>query len=225
MIHALTLSVAPINDALARDWPQAQRMNLIDDSLSVDLERSGGRLDDAMTARFMALADYAVSTGAQAILFTCSAFGTCIDAVARRHVALPVLKPNQSMIDDAVATGQRVGLLATFAPTLESMPGEFPAGTPLQCKLIEGAMAALQRGDAATHDSLAADAAEQLASAGCGVIALAQFSLARAAPLVALRTGLPVLSTVDSSVRVLRERITARCAIAASSAAKSTPQR
>ena len=225
MIHALTLSVVPINDALARDWPQAQRMNLIDDSLSVDLERSGGRLDDAMTARFMALADYAVSTGAQAILFTCSAFGTCIDAVAHHHAALPVLKPNQAMIDEAVASSQRVGLLATFAPTLESMPGEFPAGTPLKCKLIASAMAALQRGDAATHDSLAADAAEQLASAGCGVIALAQFSLARAAPLVALRTGLPVLSTVDSSVRVLRERITARCAIAASSAAKSTPQR
>ena len=28
LIHALSHSVAPINEALARDWPQARRMNL-----------------------------------------------------------------------------------------------------------------------------------------------------------------------------------------------------
>jgi hypothetical protein len=36
------------------------------------------------------------------------------------------------------------------------------------------------------------------------VIALAQFSLARAAPEVAARTGLPVLTTPDSALRRLR---------------------
>ena len=36
LIHALMHSVAPINSAFERDWPQAQRMNLIDDSLSAD---------------------------------------------------------------------------------------------------------------------------------------------------------------------------------------------
>jgi len=80
-------------------------MNLLDDSLSADLARSGG-LDAAMTARFVALADYAVGTGAQAILFTCSAFGPCIDEVKRRHAALPVLKPNEAMVDEAVALGR-----------------------------------------------------------------------------------------------------------------------
>ena len=58
LIHALAHSVAPINDTLAREWPEAQRMNLLDDSLSADVARSG-RLDDAMTARFLALGDYA----------------------------------------------------------------------------------------------------------------------------------------------------------------------
>ena len=95
LIHALAHSVAPINDALARDWPQCLRMNLLDDSLSADLARSAQGLDAAMTQRFLALADYAVGTGAQAILFTCSAFGPCIDAVKQRHAALPVLKPNE----------------------------------------------------------------------------------------------------------------------------------
>jgi len=196
---------------LARDWPGALRMNLLDDSLSVDLAASGGLLDDAMTARFLALADYAVGTGAQGILFTCSAFGPCIEAVARRHAAIPVLKPNEAMIDDAVAAasaaGAPIGLVATFGPTLQSMPVEFPPAAVVKTALAEGALEALNRGDKAHHDKVAADAAQRLADEGCRVIALAQFSLARAAPLVAARTGLPVLTTVDSAVRRLRERL------------------
>ena len=211
LIHALAHSVAPINDALARDWPEARRMNLLDDSLSADLAASPAGLDDAITQRFLALADYAVSTAAQAILFTCSAFGPCIDAVKRRHAALPVLKPNEAMVDEAAALagtrGTAVGLVATFGPTLQSMPAEFPTGVDLRCALAEGALDALNRGDAARHDALAADAAARLVDAGCGVIALAQFSLARARPAVEARCGVPVLTTVDSAVRALRARL------------------
>ena len=101
LIHALVHSPGPINAVLAREWPQAERMNLLDDSLSADLARLG-TLDTRMTQRFIALADYAVETGAHAILFTCSAFGPCIDAVKRRHAGIPVLKPNEAMIDEAV---------------------------------------------------------------------------------------------------------------------------
>ena len=210
LIHALAHSMAPINDALARDWPSAVRMNLLDDSLSADLAAAGGRLDAAMHARFMQLAGYAVATGAQGILFTCSAFGPCIEAVARQYPGLPVLKPNEAMVDDAVASlaaGGRIGLLASFMPTLQSMPAEFPAGTALDTALAEGALAALDRGDGERHDELAAEAAATLAARGCTVIALAQFSLARAAPRVAARTGLPVLTTVDSALRQLRARL------------------
>lgn len=130
------------------------------------------------------LAAYAIGSGADAILFTCSAFGTCIEAVQRRWPALPVLKPNEAMIDEAVAlaSGRRIGLLASFAPTAESMPREFPAGATLEVELAASALAALDAGDAAGHDAAALQAAEALASRGCAVVALAQFSLARAAP-------------------------------------------
>src|SRR5690606_81788 len=133
-----------------------------------------------------------VDTGAQAILFTCSAFGPCIEACAAAFPAIPILKPNEAMIEEAVAAGGTVGLLASFAPTLASMPAEFPPDTRLQTKLAPGALAALDQGDLATHDRLAAAAARDLA--GCDVIALAQFSLARAAQAVAAATGKPVLT-------------------------------
>ena len=56
LIHALSHSVAPINEAFARDWPEAVRMNLLDDSLSADLARNGRGLDAAMHERFQRLA-------------------------------------------------------------------------------------------------------------------------------------------------------------------------
>ncbi|MBS0341658.1 MAG: arylsulfatase [Proteobacteria bacterium] len=208
LIHALAHSVAPINAAFDAGWPQAQRMNLLDDSLSADLARSGKGLDEAMHARFQTLARYAVDTGAQAILFTCSAFGPCIEAVARRHAGIPVLKPNEAMIDEAVAGGSgTLGLLATFGPTLESMPPEFPRGFVLDPMLVQGALEALNAGDAAAHDALIAGAARKLAERGCTRIALAQFSMARARQACADATGLPVLTTVDSAVRALRRRL------------------
>jgi Asp/Glu/hydantoin racemase len=206
LIHALAHSVAPINDTLAREWPDAQRMNLLDGSLSADVARSG-RLDDAMTARFVALGDYAVTTGANAILFTCSAFGICIDAVKQRLAPLPVLKPNEAMIEQAVAKGRKIGLLSTFPPTLASMPPEFPSSIELVPKLAEGAMAALDRGDRATHDRLVVEASKDLRD--CDLIALAQYSMAPAAERVAEETGRPVLTTPDSAVLKLKGMLTA----------------
>ena len=207
LIHALSHSVAPINEAFARDWPEAVRMNLLDDSLSADLARGGRGLDAAMHERFQRLAQYAVDTGAQGILFTCSAFGPCIEAVARRHVGIPVLKPNEAMIDE-VAQGQgRLGLIATFAPTLASMPPEFPQGTAIESALAEGALDALNAGDTQRHDALIAAQAAALSKRGCTRIALAQFSMARARAACETASGLPVLTTVDSAVRALRARL------------------
>jgi hypothetical protein len=100
LVHALKHSIAPIEASFARLWPEARLMNLLDDSLSADLARDG-KLTDAMTERFLAIGDYAASTGADGILFTCSAFGPCIEAVAGAHRPMPVLKPNEAMIEQA----------------------------------------------------------------------------------------------------------------------------
>ena len=207
LIHALAHSIAPVNAELDRAWPECVRMNLLDDSLSTDLAANRDGLDDAMTARFLALADYAIGTGARGILFTCSAFGPCIDAVARRWPDIPVLKPNEAMIADASRIGRHVGLVASFAPTLASMPAEFPAEVTVLPVLAEGALDALSRGDASLHDRLVVQAAQRVAAMGCDVVALAQFSLARAAPAVERAIQTPVLTTVGSAVRRLRERV------------------
>ena len=201
LIHALRHSPPPIEAAFACLWPEAHLRNLLDDGLSADLARDEG-LSPRMTERFLTLTSYAVDTGAEAILFTCSAFGPCIEACAAAHPETPILKPNEAMIEEACAAGRRIGLLASFGPTLASMPREFPSGTEVRTALAHGALAALDRGDGDEHDRLTAEAA--LALGDCDVIALSQFSLARAAVRVAALTGKPVLTTPDCAVRKLR---------------------
>ncbi|MGH6711621.1 MAG: aspartate/glutamate racemase family protein [Bradyrhizobium sp.] len=204
LVHALKHSIQPIEASFAKLWPDAQLMNLLDDSLSADLARDG-RLTDDMTERFLKLGRYAADTGSDAILFTCSAFGPCIEAVARAHTPMPVLKPNEAMIEQAVTKGRKIGLLSSFPPTLASMPREFPADIKLVPKLAEGAMAALDRGDRATHDRLVVEASRDLRD--CDLIALAQYSMAPAAELVASATGRPVVTTPDSAVLKLKQML------------------
>jgi DNA-binding transcriptional LysR family regulator len=207
LIHALSHSVPAIVSAFAREWPDVTLANLLDDSLSADLARDGA-LTPAMTERFLTLARYAKRCGADSILFTCSAFGPCIEACARDLAPLPVLKPNEAMIEDAIALAgpsARIGLVATFAPMLASMPAEFAAVAPkvtvVPC-LAADALAALDRGDPDAHDRAAARASAALRD--CDLVVLGQFSLARAAAAVAEATGKTVLTTPDSAIRKLK---------------------
>lgn len=202
LIHALRHSPPPIEAAFRAMWPEPVLMSLLDTSLSADLAAEG-KLTPAMTERFLTLSRYAVGTGADGILFTCSAFGPCIEAVAAEFAPMPVLKPNEAMIEEATAHHTRIGLLSSFPGTLASMPAEFPAHVQLTPMLAEGALAALDAGDVAEHDRLVVEAAKRFGP-DVEAIALAQFSLAHCAEAVAQATGKPVFTTPGSAVRKLK---------------------
>jgi hypothetical protein len=104
------------------------------------------------------------------------------------------------MVAEAVAFGGRVGLIASFTPTLSSVLRDFPAGHDVTPILARGALAALLRGDTAEHDRLVVQAA---ATADVDILVLAQFSMARVAPAVREYSGKPVLTTPDAAVRDL----------------------
>ena len=195
LIHAVTVAMAPIEQAFAALWPEAERVNLLDDSLSPDHARAG-LLTPAMVERFVALAGYAKRIGARGILFTCSAFGEAIEAVARDS-DIPVLKPNQAMFEAGLAHGSRIGMLATFGPSVASMEQEFAEaaaalrpGATIHTVLVDGALPALKAGDAETHDRLLVEAAPQLAA--CDAVMLAHFSTC--APRPRLPPGSPARS-------------------------------
>jgi DNA-binding transcriptional LysR family regulator len=225
LIHATPLAMPPVAKAFGAAWPQAELLNLLDDRLSMDLAATG-HLDGALVARFVALATYARSCAADAVLFTCSAFGPAIDA-AGRATGLPVLKPNEAMFDDALVLCQeftdlhqsrekkiRIGLLTTFEPAAGSLIAEFETLARAQGVLVNvisrcahGAMAALAIADTVSHDRLVLQAARELAE--CDLVLLGQFSMAHLQAPVAQVLGKPVLSSPTSAVRKLRALLAA----------------
>jgi aspartate/glutamate racemase len=207
LIHATPVAIQPVMDAFEHGWPEAETVNLLDDALSRDLACTGV-LDEAMMKRFETLAAYAIQIGADAILFTCSAFGEAIDAVAK-PASIPILKPNEAMFEEALTKQGTVGLLTTFQPSVASMEKEFidmakQRGSHAQCETIwvPEAMEALASGDGTTHDRLIAAAAPKLAH--CDAILLAQFSMARARAALQQVVTSPILTSPASAVAKLK---------------------
>jgi len=210
LIHAVTVAIEPVQDSFRQLWPEADCINILDDGLSPDRERDG-RLTDAMCRRIGDLADYAGSAGAAGILFTCSAFGSAIEQAAER-LTLPVLKPNEAMFEAALQAGNRIGMLATFQPSVASMEQEFREmaeqggrDASIETICIPAAMAALKSGDATTHNRLLAEAVPRLRA--CDAVLLAHFSTARAAAAVQAVLGRSVQTSPGSAVAKLKRLI------------------
>lgn len=197
----------PIQSAFASGWPEAELVNLLDDSLSMDVARQGS-LTPALFERFDVLSRYARDIGARAILFTCSAFGPAIDRVAA-HIGIPVLKPNEAMFEAALGRGLNIGMLATFEAAVAPMEAEFREASAgrhpsprLKIVNVPAARDALNTGDAETHNRLLAERVSELA--GCDAVMLAHFSTSRAAGAVQAKVSVPVLTAPDAAVAKLR---------------------
>jgi Asp/Glu/hydantoin racemase len=214
LIHATPAAVDPIRAAFAEAWPEPDLVNLLDDSLSRDRALVPD-LTDGIYSRFDALGAYSVAIGADGILFTCSAFGPAIERVASA-VAIPVLKPNEAMFAEAIAIGGKIGMLATFEPSIASMAAEFKvdaakagADVTLQSVFVPDAMAALVAGNRDRHDRLVAETAPALRH--CKAIMLAQFSMAPAADGLRHRLpDMPVLTSPGAAVAAMKSRIASR---------------
>lgn len=208
LVHAMPVAIEPVAHVFHELWPQARISHLLDDSLPADL-RAAGAITSAMVERFITLARYGESCGANAILFTCSAFGTAIEA-AKRAVRVPVLKPNEAMLEEALAAGSELALLATFEPSIPSLKKEFEElassrgiRLKLKTRTIPAAIAALQQGRSSEHDRLIAAAAAEIGP--CDALVLGQFSMARAAAGIPAAPGRKVLTSPHSAVSRLKQ--------------------
>ena len=212
LIHAVATAIPPIRDAFKEGWPEAEISNLLDDGLTGALSREGG-LTPRIVQRICDLATYAARTGADGILFSCSAFTPAMD-VAKELVTIPVLKPDEAMIAAALESGRRIGVVATMPATAPTQAAQLQAAAAERGKTIQvetaavpEALKALNAGDTATHDRLVAEAAERLAPR-VDVICLAQFSMARARAVAQARVRVPVLTSPAAAVARLKAMLT-----------------
>ncbi len=210
LLHATPVAMAPIMRAFASQWPEAQVSHLLDEGLTHDRARSTELTEDVIR-RFVRLAEYAYDRKPDAILATCSAFGPAIERVADT-LPIPVCKPNEPMFDAALGCGNRIAMIATFAPSVVTMEAEFhdaarrsnPLAT-LTSVVVPDAMKALRAGDEQTHHRLIAERAAMLE--GYDAIMLAHFSTSSAVAAVQANVACPVFTAPESAVLQLRRRL------------------
>lgn len=205
----------PIHAPFRDIWPDAELVNLLDDGLTLDRAKEDV-LSEAMTERFVALCRYGHRVGADGLLATCSAFGPAIERAAAT-LPIPFLKPNEAMFQAAIAAGDRIGMIATFGPSLSTMEEEFAdearrAGSNAQLVsiVVPEAMSALRAGDVETHNRLVAERAPNFH--GYDALMLAHFSTSRAAPLLRRVTDTPVLAAPEAAVRRMRNLLVGQAA-------------
>jgi len=215
LIHALEESIAPIHRAFAAAWPEANIFDLFDSSLAQD-RAAAGSLNQEMIDRFLALGRYAAGcerkcNRADALLFTCSAFGAAISEV-QRELPIPVLRPNEAAFARALDHGNRIGLVVTFEPSLSALSDELQQMAARRGATIEiagrfapGALDALRAGYAGEHDHIVNNAAMALGSVD--VIILGQFSTARAAPVLQTWSQSPVFTTPSCAVNAAKAAV------------------
>ncbi len=197
--------------AFSADWPEARISNLLDDSLFAWVKEAGGVVPE-MYDVFRDLTRHMAGRGADGILFTCSAFRQVIDACIDEF-DMPILKPNDAMIDKALEAGSRIAVMATVGPTIPSISVEIEEMAAARRQkvdlvpcFVEDAFDALARGDAATHDRLVAERARDIAN--CDAIVLAQFTLSRAVPAVQAVNKSPIYNSPGAAVARMRDMVT-----------------
>jgi Asp/Glu/hydantoin racemase len=204
LFHATPVAMDPVQAAMASLWPEAEPVNLLDDGLTIDRAKEGPDLSEELIERFVDFGRYAQRIGADGILITCSAFGPAIDRM-EEELPLPVLRPNEAMFREAIAAGNRIGMLATFAPSVATMEEEFRqfaaeagAAATLDTIVVPDAIDLLRQGDADSHNRLVAEMAPRFADHDA--IMLAHFSTSRAAESVRREVDVPVLAAPEAAV-------------------------
>jgi Asp/Glu/hydantoin racemase len=208
LIHT-SATLVPVFAQLCKDkLPDVDVFNIADDSLVRSI-REAGSLTATIARRVAAYLESAELAGADYIMVTCSSIGPAVEAGAKL-TGVPVLRVDQPMADIAVATGKRIGVIATLSTTLEPtadlvLRRAELVGKDIQLtsRLAEGAFEALMGGDATKHDTMVAAALKEL-SKQVDVILLAQASMARVVDTLAPEDKLvPILASPNTAVDYL----------------------
>jgi Asp/Glu/hydantoin racemase len=212
LLHTAGVNVTTFQALCAELLPDVQTFHMLDESLLKNTVRDGAM--SPVTAR--RVAGHVISAeeaGADAVLVTCSSIGRGAE-VARSLVTIPVIRVDEAMADEAVRSGQRVGVIATLPTTLEPTAALVQARAALAglevevvSHLCEGAFAALTGGDPAVHDAKVAAGLRELMDR-VDVIVLAQATMARVADtLSAQERRVPIFSSPRSGLLRARDAV------------------
>jgi Asp/Glu/hydantoin racemase len=149
-------------------------------------EQAGGLTDAIAASTQEALA--ALARDADAVVLTCSTLGPSVNAFAGA-ATVPVLRVDAALAKAATRAGGKVVALCavqtTVTPTTQIFVEAAKAsGASVEVRVVPGAWQLFKAGDQAGYLAAIAQAAQAAYDEGPRVVALAQASMAAAAPLV-----------------------------------------
>jgi len=208
LIHTAPVLIPVFSDLAARILGNTRVFHIADESLLKNTI-AVGRIEKGTIRRVCRYIESAREAGADAVLVTCSSIGAAIP-VARQLFDFPVLRVDERMAETAVRAAGPIGVLATLPTTLEptialirDAAARLGRSPEIVSSLCEGAFAAVSAGDTATHDRIVTAGLETLA-ASCGVVVLAQASMARVADAL---DPAPRRAPILSSPRLAMEQV------------------
>ena len=194
--------------------PELEITNLLDDGLLRLLAAKNSAVAEARLSDMIKTAGD--TYGAELAMITCSSVSREMAVHLGSGFNLPVLKIDYPMARQAVGAGTRIGVAATFPPTivpttklLSEAAAETGASIEIITEVVPEAYTALLANDPGKHDELLLDGIRRLEQQKVAVIVLAQVSMARILPRLNGRMSVPVLSSLHTSLEAIRDALKA----------------
>jgi Asp/Glu/hydantoin racemase len=182
VIHSVSFTPGILQPLIEQILPEVRVLHLADDSLQRDLAVKVGAIPKADYFKFTTYARFLEEAGADLIVLACSTFSMAVE-LAAPMIDTPILQIDRPMMDLAVQTGRRVGLIATLPSTipfserlLRVAADEAGREISIKTTLCEEAFQELRRGNREKHDQILLAEIDRLSRA-VDCICLAQVSM------------------------------------------------
>jgi len=184
IIHAAVFTAASLEPIAREVMPEVSIMHIGDDTIQRDnLAAPIGTIPKANFYKFATYARFFEDAGIDLIVLACSTFNQSVE-FARPMISVPMLQIDRPMMEKAVATGNRIGLIGTLAMTMPSSERLLrlcaaDAGKKIEVFPIlnDKAFKILRSGDPASHNALLLEDIKNL-STKVDCIVMAQGSMA-----------------------------------------------
>ena len=214
VVHTFLYSVEDLKAQFREQLPEAEMINIIDDSL-LEEALANGAVTPAIISRMCDYYRNLQELGCVCALNQCSSVGEASD-IAGKTVSMPIFKIDRPMARKAAELGEKIAVIATACSTVEpssrlveSEAARLGRRVQVDRCFVEGAYECLLKtGDKQKHNEMVVAKVEEAAK-DHDVIVLAQGSMYHLMPLLS-HIQVPVLTSLETGVAQLREYLDGR---------------
>ena len=214
VVHTFLYSVEDLKAQFRQQLPEAEMINIIDDSL-LEEALANGAVTPAIISRMCDYYQTLQELGCVCALNQCSSVGEASD-IAGKTVSMPIFKIDRPMARKAAELGEKIAVIATACSTVEpssrlveSEAARLGRRVQVDRCFVEGAYECLLKtGDKQKHNEMVVAKVEEAAK-DHDVIVLAQGSMYHLMPLLS-HIQVPVLTSLETGVAQLRKYLDGR---------------